>query len=315
MLSALEAIAEQGKHPVATETQTLNKPSTFDGKDKSKFRSWWFKIREHVRAYPRKFETDAQKITWVGSLMDDLASDWHRQRLELIEKIRLDDNWESYTDALVHRFTDHNESYRNMEKMKALRYHQDICRYLDELQELNVSVQWSGISFRTHIGQVLPNKIQDLVWMKHDGLPESDQEYIEAIRKAGITYERMQKDPSFAAKEAANHKSLPARPATSSKPAASTQKPGYTPMRVWLSTSEALRDINQALINKRKAAKTRCWRCGRDNHLTLECRANRDLEGNTLPQAKVAATSNKRSREDDEEESDSSKRARIDAIE
>ena len=47
----------------------------------------------------------------------------------------------------------------------------------------------------------------------------------------------------------------------------------------------ALQGINQSSIDKKKELGTQCWRCGRNNHHTLDCFTNTSLDRKVLPPA------------------------------
>jgi hypothetical protein len=51
----------------------LPKPSSYDGKPKTPFRSWWKTVIHYFRFYPET--RDAQRIAFVGALLTDEAKE------------------------------------------------------------------------------------------------------------------------------------------------------------------------------------------------------------------------------------------------
>ncbi|KAJ4333600.1 hypothetical protein N0V85_009939, partial [Neurospora sp. IMI 360204] len=43
----------------------LSKPPSYDGKDLSKFRPWWYKVEAYLDTYASGFVTDNHKINWI----------------------------------------------------------------------------------------------------------------------------------------------------------------------------------------------------------------------------------------------------------
>ncbi|RAL66363.1 hypothetical protein DID88_006032 [Monilinia fructigena] len=82
----------------------------------------------------------------------------------------------------------------------------------------------------------------------------------------------------------------------------------------WATSKDALQGINQSDIDQRKKEKILCWRCGRNNHHTLECFARKDTAGKDLPSAAVKVSATKRKLTEDKPAQPSSKRVKIDAV-
>lgn len=83
-----------------------------------------------------------------------------------------------------------------------------------------------------------------------------------------------------------------------------------TKSKKWASIKEALAGISQGDIDKRKADKAQCWRCGRDNHHTLECFARRDTDGKELPVPAKTSSLKRKNTEDPQ----TTKKAKVQAV-
>ena len=101
----------------------------------------------------------------------------------------LDDLWKSYKNALKTRFKDVAEPTRNLRKMRALSYKDDIAQYLTEFQDLNNVVRLGGQAMKEMVARAVPEKLIELVYSRHGTVPLDDLEFIAAIRDAGLTYE------------------------------------------------------------------------------------------------------------------------------
>ncbi|KAI1085954.1 hypothetical protein F5B19DRAFT_498831 [Rostrohypoxylon terebratum] len=344
LLRALEQLIKPGPTSVTTAPVHLNKPLTYDGKDLSKFRAWWMKIEAYLDFYADSFREDLHKINWVGSLLTEKAQLWHQQRVTAIKNskytdkrgvtfVRVDD-WLSYTQALYERFSDPSESHRNAKKMAELKYKGDVEQYITELLDLNEVVRWSGTTFQNHIAKTLPDDITKLVYSRQGGVPNSDDEFIDAIRSAGRIYENMLTNPGISSvkgeptstterSKSGQHdrdrkSSAPGQNRSSKEKGRSKNTDGNKPddkTKRWQSAKEALKGIDQADIEQRKKDKKACWRCGRNNHQTLECYAKRDANGKDIPSTEEKVSAAKRPRKEESEEAPPpKKKAKIDAV-
>jgi len=304
-------------------TISMNKPERYNGKDKTKFLSWWQSVESYMEVHTRNFETDAQKIGWIGSLFTDTALEWHQKRVYQVAKLGFNDQWANYVTALRERFRDVAREHNDLKAMRKLEYKGDIAEYITKLQELNYSVNWSGISFRNHVAQTVPKKIVELVYSRQGAVPSDDEPFLDAVTEAGLLYETMQADPGLHR----DNKTSGKEESTSKKEHSKSDQPGKDSRsrsdqsskrkrdeeksdeqnpkeKKWPNNQAALKGIKQAQIDKFKANQATCWRCGRFSHRSTECYAATDADGNTipLPENKVASTTVKTEESEDKEE-------------
>ncbi|KAA8622038.1 hypothetical protein SMACR_09891 [Sordaria macrospora] len=310
----------------------LSKPSSYDGKDLSKFRPWWYKIEASLESYAASFPSDAYKIHWIGSLLTDKAQTWHNQRTKQCQRMGLVDTWTGYSTALKDRFKDPSEQHRNARKMAELKYEGDTVQYITTLLDFNDVVQWSGTTFRNHISKTLPSEIIKMVYHTRGGVPSSDDEFLNTVQEAGQVYENMLQDPGMP-----SGKGTPTSRTEHSKSGQQSRKDTRSPSnqsqssrnrdkqakdKKWNNVREAVNGIDQTDVDQRKRDRVSCWRCGRDNHHTLECFARKDTNNKELPQPATTAAV-KRKNSDRDEEGDEAlnrdnepqfKKAKVDAI-
>lgn len=304
------------KTPSSTHYSSVNKPPTYDGKKLDSFRPWWARINAYLHAYAASFPTDSHKINWLGSMLSDKAQKWHDSRARQIQSMGVEDTWKGYSSALE-RFKDPSERHRNAKKMEELKYNGDTAEYLTELLDLNETVGWAGTTFQNQIARTLPSKITELMYSMRGGVPETDDEFISAVREAGRVYENMLQAPGYQMGKGApasrtEHSKSGQQPRKDSRspsdPNQSSKRPDRSAKdKKWSSNRDALKGIDQADIDQRKKDQVSCWRCGRDSHYTTECFAKKDNNGKDLPQPKeqqprTAAVSTKRKNDDREEE-------------
>ena len=162
----------------------------------------------------------------------------------------------------------------------------------------------SGRPLREIIKRALPEKIIKLITISQEGEPDDDDNnaYFNTLRKAGRHYDkysaRKQDESSI---PAATHKSKAEdkpkeKEIGNKRPRSNTnlqekeiEEP--KPKRRWPSMHAALQGINQSSIDKKKESGTQYWRCGRNNHHTLDCFANTSLDRKVLPPAPGTITS------------------------
>ncbi|KAG6043784.1 hypothetical protein E4U17_000843 [Claviceps sp. LM77 group G4] len=263
------------------------KPARFSGEELSIFRGWWTSVTAYLDANADSLATDKIKISWVGSFLTGKAQVWHLARSGEYSPLNGPDNhprdpdtWTSYSRDLIERFTDISLNDKNHKKMEALVYQGDIHDFLTQFEELNTSGHGLGFFERRLIYQAIPQRIIDLLFARHLEEPKSDHDFIKALKEAGTAYNRI---PSVGTGVSTSTSRPKPRVPTSKTDTKSFPKPGGP--KVWASTKEALVGIDQSAIDKRKNDGKNCWRCGRDEHYTLSCFANLDLEDRPLPPA------------------------------
>ena len=83
------------------------------------------------------------------------------------------------------------EPIRNLRKMRAVLYKDNIAQYLTEFQDLNNVVRLGGQAIKKMVTRAVPEKLIELVYSRHGTVPLDNLEFIAAIRDAGLTYESL----------------------------------------------------------------------------------------------------------------------------
>ena len=77
---------------------------------------------------------------------------------------------------------------RNLRKIKALLYKDNVAQYLTEFQDLNNVVRLGGQVIKEMVTRAVPKKLIELVYSRHGTVPLDDLKFIAAIRDTGLTY-------------------------------------------------------------------------------------------------------------------------------
>ena len=78
---------------------------------------------------------------------------------------------------------------RNLQKIKALSYKDNIAQYLTEFQNLNNMVRLSGQTIKKMVTQAIPEKLIKLIYSHHGIIPLDNLKFIATIQDTGLTYE------------------------------------------------------------------------------------------------------------------------------
>ncbi|CCE33486.1 uncharacterized protein CPUR_07411 [Claviceps purpurea 20.1] len=253
----------------------FSKPARFSGNDLNAFRAWWASVRCYLDGNLNSLNTNKVKISWVASHFTDTAFDWHWAEIRNYD-LDAPTAWDTYSAALVQRFTDPGANEKNYQKMLSLKYEGDTHAYLTKFVELNTSGQSLGLGERSAIRKALPHRIVDTMNIWRGGRVLSDNEFIDLLKTAGANYEEDRAT------------SAATQPTRLQPPLPLESDKGQTKStigRLWASLKEALAGIVQSAIDQRKTDGIQCWRCGRDTHHTLSCFAKQDIDGRDLPAA------------------------------
>ncbi|KAG6188413.1 hypothetical protein E4U10_005260 [Claviceps purpurea] len=308
---------------------SIRKPPRFNG-DRTKFREWWSRVTTYLEYYGDGFpSSDQYKINWLGSYLQGIAQSWHLVRDTQMKREGVLDTWAAYSTEFQEVFKDKAEERRNevkaykkavraskvaaessknaaqecekFKRMMELEWQGDTELYLSELRELNDSMHWSGVVLRKHchVFGSIPNMMIEWVYTRNWPLPESDDEFLNAVSDVGQSYENLL---AVRASIAESEHSEPDQPKVkeperqrlrSSNPVSRTKESRKSD-RVEISTP-----AEHASQGIDPSANVDCWRCGResrDSHKTSTSYARKDVYGRELP------PSLKRRREVEEEE-------------
>ena len=77
---------------------------------------------------------------------------------------------------------------RNLRKIRALLYKDNITQYLMEFQDLNNVVRLGGQVIKKMITRAVLKKLIELIYSRHGIIPLDDLKFIAVIRDTGLTY-------------------------------------------------------------------------------------------------------------------------------
>ena len=290
----------------------------FDGsKDGKPTYRQWSKILMHFLEYHiDTWRRDRDMIMTVGSFMKDTARDWFDARDEQMRTLRVRDNYKSFISAMDLRFKHDKEAQTAVRTLRTVKYSGDVLKYLDTLQQLNMKVGMSGVSWRELIKEGLPDFILDLLPLTQGGEPQEDDLLILAIKEHGLSYERRQSEKKQAGSTAtastsgtagrkrkrggAGNTAAPANVESSGPPAKKQLTAGGTaftpggdkgaaPRFTKDQQDEALKGIPHNLREARNKKKL-YTRCGFSNHRWQWCRKEISLSSTRKTTKKAKGT-------------------------
>ncbi|KAG6151963.1 hypothetical protein E4U11_007646 [Claviceps purpurea] len=305
---------------------SIRKPPRFNG-DRNKFREWWSRVTTYLEYYGDAFpSSDQYKINWLGSYLQGIAQSWHFVRDTHMKRKGVLDTWTAYSTEFQKHFKDKAEERRNevkaykkavraskiaaessknaaqecekFKRMMELEWQGDTELYLSELRELNDTMHWSGVVLRKHVFGSIPKMMIEWVYTRNWPLPESDDEFLNAVSDVGQSYENWLVVCASIAEDSEPDQPKVKEPERQ-RPPVSRTKESRKSDRVKVSTpaEEASQEIDPS-------ANVDCWRCGRDSrdsHKTSTSYARKDVYRREVPPA-LNAGSLKRRREEEEEE-------------
>ncbi|KAG6234578.1 hypothetical protein E4U24_000260 [Claviceps purpurea] len=299
---------------------SIRKPPRFNG-DRTKFREWWSTVTTYLEYYGDGFpSSDQYKINWLGSYLQGIAQSWHLVRDTQMKREGVLDTWAAYSTEFQEVFKDKAEEQRNevkaykkavraskvaaessknaaqecekFKRMMELEWQGDTKLYLSELRELNDSMHWSGVVLRKHVFGSIPKMMIEWVYTRNWPLPESDDEFLNAVSDVGQSYENLL---AVRASIAESEHSEPDQPQVK-EPERQRLRTKESRKSDGVEISTPAEDASQGID---PSANVDCWRCGResrDSHKTSTSYARKDVYGRELP------PSLKRRRELEEEE-------------
>jgi len=104
--------------------------------------------------YPQT--VDGQKITWVGTLLTDMALVW---RLHQYRELQDNDTWVNYSAAIRAEYRNERVAANVQLKLGQLRYQGSIRTYLTEFRALNIFAQATAEVVREKIDRAMTTEI------------------------------------------------------------------------------------------------------------------------------------------------------------
>ena len=164
----------------------MENPEKFDRKSPKAFNQWLESVTMYLRFYPETI--DRQKITWVGTLLMDMALVWHLPRHR---ELRDNDTWVTYSMAIRPEYRNEREAADAQLKLGQLRYQGSIRTYLMEFRALNLFTRATGEALKEKIDLTMMSEILKMCFAHYLGEFEDNEEFLQATYQAGIQVERL----------------------------------------------------------------------------------------------------------------------------
>ena len=258
------------------------------------FSDWLLSVKSYLKYYAHSYRNDADKIIFVGTVMDKDALAWHNHRVRSLDRLKLQDTWTAYEEAMEAHFQDKFEKSDTYDEMFNLKYDGKIESYLVKMETMNLRVNVSGMVYIKAIRAGLPYVLKER--MSYGEVPDDSTEYIEKLRSVARTYEAWLREEGKTFKgeqdkrnekrkskdgRKVNDSADPLKPQTSGnkvekkKWGKDKKKSGegstQGQKKLHESREEALKGIAPSLIEKRTKENV-CLRCGKKGHRWFFCR-------------------------------------------
>ena len=320
-----------------SERPKRKEPFPYNG-EPEKFRSWWSSVEEYLEYARGDYDSEADKISWIGGFCRDKALAWHQGRRDYIKELGQKDQWDLYVEALKKRFTDTYEPDENLRKMEELKYSGDISDYLTQMRTLNIRLRLAGTVWKRMIKKGLGKELFARFTLMD--LPDDDDDFerrLEAVGKGmeegnreakalglqAIAITRDGKDPRKEREKGKDRNQAGPSRSDRDKPDRKAKKPerggdkerkpkpnSSTGKVIWTDKKEALMGIPTSDVDER-ARKGLCLRCAYDNHAWAHCRRREPVIGD--PPKRSSATKRKAQDKPTEDSSSSNKKAKTSA--
>jgi len=144
-------------------------------------------IGDHV---PRFYlETvDHQKITWIGTLLTNMALVWH---LHCYRELPGNDTWTNYAAAIRAEYQNEWEVADTQLKLGQLRYQGSIRAYLTEFRALNNFARATGEVLKEKEDLAMTSEILRMRFMHYLEEFADNEGFLQATNLVGLQVERM----------------------------------------------------------------------------------------------------------------------------
>ena len=146
---------------------SISKPEQYDGLRTSTltYRQWYETVNGYLRYHKGTWEDDIDLIMIVGTFMKGKARDWFDSRARSLRQSRQTDTFRAFVSKMDERFKNDKEDDISFEKLKKVRYDNDIYAYVYKLELLNMKIGLQGLAWRKAIKAGLPDVLLDRLAM------------------------------------------------------------------------------------------------------------------------------------------------------
>ncbi|KAK4691061.1 hypothetical protein P7C70_g9429, partial [Phenoliferia sp. Uapishka_3] len=163
ILSTLLSSLSEGETTSDIQGTSVSSPEKFSGHDRTKFRTFIAQNRLVFRANPRKFSTDANKVTYACSYLEGTAFLWYENYVSKNLEPAWFGNFELFEKELASQFgminsTSIAERKINRTFMKTTEH---ISDYLTKFNSLRYDLDWNDPALSFAFKRGLPTRIKD----------------------------------------------------------------------------------------------------------------------------------------------------------
>lgn len=268
----------------------LDKPPTFDGKNRGSCEAFLSQCRQFISACPAAvFQTEMAKIDFVVSYLKDTAFTWaqpHLEKRNTVEAHEMFASFATFCQTLLENLGESDLRGSNNRRLRALRQTGSAAHYVTEFFAISAQLDWGDEGFRVQFRQGLKSEVKDhLAW--RDTEPATLKELAEAaIRADNRIFERRLEDRiggrSQPARTLASRISprSPMSYTSATSNADALEAPGPVPMEIDATTRRS-RPLT-AQERTHRLSHNLCLYCGEAGHRVAQCSQRGSPRGSSI---------------------------------
>lgn len=167
----------------------------FNGRHRSKFRSFMQQCEAAFLERPRHFSSDKNRVTFVGRHLSDLALSWYLSTIRTEDVL---DNWDQFLNEFKKSFGDSDEIDAAERKLLKIRMAQgeECISYITRFRDIQSILDYPDRIMMRHFRRGLSDKLQkDLSFNRYQ--PQNLEELMEYAREADSRHREYAADSEF----------------------------------------------------------------------------------------------------------------------
>ena len=254
--------------------KSLNKPSTYDGKDRNACTTFISQVKLYIHGNPHLFMTEQAKVLFATTYLTNKAFAWMEPRIIKNTDPMLSD-FALFCEELLRNLGDPDREKNMSKKLRALKQTTSTAAYRTEFDNISQYLGWDEAAFREYFYEGLKESVKDSLALVPQE-PESFKDYQDlCIRLDNRIFERKQDSRGPNHKPAANlHTRRPTQAHPNPKPPVQVNNftRGPTPMDLDAGANRKYKPLTPQERQHRMQNQL-CLYCGKPGHRAGDCPA------------------------------------------
>lgn len=269
-------------HQTSLIPRYLDKPPTFDGKNRSGCETFLSQCKQFVSACPPgAFPTQMSKIDFVVSYLKDSAFTWaqpHLDKRNSPEAHEMFASFDTFCRTLLENLGEPDLRASNNRRLRALRQTGSAAHYATEFFALSAQLDWGDEGFRVQFREGLKSEVKDhLAW--RDTEPATLKDLAEAaIRADNRIFQRRLEDRIGGRTQVG--RTLASRISPSLPMPSPPEASGPVPMEIDATTRRSRSLTAQERVHR--LSNNLCLYCGESGHRVAQCSQRSNPRGGSI---------------------------------